>query len=325
LDLILAAGRSNLPLAEEISRRIFGATSISSKTEIFADGELIIKITGNVRNKHVIIVQSTNPPSDHWIELFLLCDAAQRAGAAKITVVMPYFGYARQDRQGSERESISAARMAKLVIASGASQIIVIELHSAQVQGVIDEPFVNLRFQPILLTATKIKDWSTRVFVSPDSGGVGRVRAIASKLGRPVAFIDKRREKANESEVMHVVGEVAGFEAVLLDDLSDTSGTLVKGAVALREKGATRVIACITHGLFSKDAATLIRDSPIEEIYVSDTIKITDEKRAIMGNKLKIVPSAPLLEEAIRRIHNGDSLKVLFDNAIRDLLDSSKF
>lgn len=229
---------------------------------------------------------------------------------------MPYFGYGRQDRKDKPRKPISAALMANLLVAAGAGRLCTIDLHASQTQGSVREPFDNLYFSAILLEHLRVPDWRRSVLVSPDAGGIPRCRAMAKHLNCPVVFIDKRREKANESEVMRVVGSVQNRHAIILDDMVDTAGSLVHAAQALIDKGAVSVSACCTHPVLSKKSLPRLADARIDQLVVSDTIPISPAKRKRIGPKLKIVSSAPLLGEAIVRINSGESLSGLFEEAL---------
>lgn len=320
MDLTIISGSAHLELAQAISKRI-GQPLGQASCKRFADGEIDVQIGENVRRHHVVIVQPTPPPERHWFELFLLCDAARRASAAEITVVMPYMGYARQDRKDAPRKPISAAVVLNLLVAAGAQRICTIDLHASQTQAAVNVPFDNLYFSAGLLRALGSRNWRRDVvLVSPDAGGVARCRAIAKVLNSPVAMIDKRRERANESEVMHVVGRVKGREAVLLDDMVDTAGSLVKAAVALRKAGAHHVLACCTHPVLSPKSLSRLARAPIRELVVADTVPISEEKRRRIGRKLKVVSCAAMLGDAIRRIHSGDSLSVIFEESLADLV-----
>lgn len=322
MELTLISGSAHPELAKAIAARMGRPLGKTSCTR-FADGELDVQIGENIRRYHVVILQPTPPPAEHWLELFLLADAAKRASATEITVVMPYMGYARQDRKDAPRKPISAARMLKLLTASGVDRVCTIDLHAAQTQSAIDGPFDNLYFSAVLLRALGPRNWSRDVIlVSPDAGGMARCRSLAKRLNCPVALIDKRRERANESEVMHVVGAVRGREAVLVDDLVDTAGSLSKAAAALRKAGARAVSACCTHPVLSPRSLTRLARAPIRELVVADTISVADDKRRRIGRKLKVVSCAPMLGEAIMRIHHGESLSVIFEESLADLLEA---
>ncbi len=315
MELTILTGRAHPELARAIARgvnRELGGVRIAP----FADGELDVQILTNIRQHHVVIVQPTPPPAENWIELLLLIDAARRSSVKEITVVMPYMGYARQDRKDASRKPISAARMLKLLMGSGANRILTIDVHSSQTQGMIDEPFDNLFFSAELLRHVPDVNWRRVVLVSPDAGGVARCRAIAKRLGCPVALIDKRRDRANVSEVMHVVGDVRGRDAILLDDMVDTAGSLVKAADAVLACGARTVSACCTHPVLSPKSVARLRRSRLKTFVVADTIPVSHKKRKGIGRKLHVASCAGMLGEAIVRIHAGESLSQLFDDSL---------
>lgn len=321
MELTLLSGTAHLELAQSVARHL--GRTLGATVKRFADGEINVQINGNVRRHHVVIVQSTPPPAENWLELFLLCDAARRASAAEITVVMPYMGYARQDRKDAPRKPISAAIMLNLVVASGANRVCTIDLHASQTQSAVNIPFDNLYFSVGLLRALGSRDWKRIVLVSPDAGGIPRCRAVAKKLGCPVAFIDKRRERPNESEVMNVVGTVRGREGIILDDMVDTAGSLDKAAYAILRAGARSVSACCTHPVLSPKSLARLHQAPLRALVVADTIAISPEKRRVIGAKLKIATCAPLLAAAIKGIHFGDSLSALFEESLDDLVQHS--
>lgn len=321
MELTLFSGTAHPKLAQSVAQHL--GRQLSATIGRFADSEINVRIDGNVRRHHVVIIQPTPPPAEHWLELFLLCDAARRASAAEITVIMPYMGYARQDRKDAPRKPISAAAMLNLLVESGASRVCTIDLHASQTQGAVDIPFDNLYFSVGLLRALGSRNWKRVVLVSPDAGGIQRCRAVAKKLKCPVAFIDKRRERANESEVMNVVGNVRGREAIILDDMVDTAGSLVKAAEAILKAGARSVSACCTHPVLSPKSLRRLARSPLRELIVADTIAIPPRKQRAIGPKLKIATCAPLLAAAIKGIHFGDSLSALFDESLADFAEHS--
>ena len=314
MGMVIVSGSANRPLAEAVC----GCLGIDLGRAVvgrFADGEVRIKEFPHVRGKHVVIIQSTNPPAENWLELMLLIDTAVSSSAKSITVVMPYMGYARQDRKDGAHSPIATRvviRMIESILANIPSMLFTFDLHSSQTQAVSARPFENLFLSSTLLEALKDSDWANTVIISPDAGGVRRARAIAERLGSDVAFVDKRRTGPNQSEVMNLVGEVRGKEAVFVDDMVDTAGTLVKGAESVMDAGAKRVVAVTSHALLSGTAVQKISDSPIGRLIVSDTVFIPPEKKF---EKLKIVSSASLLGKAIRRIHDGGEVSPLFDQA----------
>lgn len=309
-EIKLFAGNANKKLAEDISRHIKVPVS-KSNIRKFADGELKIKIEENIRGRDVFIIQSTHSPAENILELLLFLDAAKRASADRITAVIPYFGYARQDRKDEPRVPISAKLIANLLANSGATRVLTIDLHAEQIQGFFDIPVDHLYATPVFVDHYKLHSLDNYVIVSPDAGRANRVRAFARRLkeGLPIAIVDKRRIGPNQALVLNVIGDVKGKTALIYDDMLDTGGTIVDGARAIAEQGAKEVFACIVHPLFSGNASQRIVDSCIKELVITDTIVLASEKR---NDKLKILSVAGLLGEAILRIHNDESISSLF-------------
>lgn len=309
-EIKLFAGNANRKLAEDISRHIKVPVS-KSNIRKFADGELKIKIEENIRGRDVFIIQSTHSPAENILELLLFLDAAKRASADRITAVIPYFGYARQDRKDEPRVPISAKLIANLLANSGATRVLTIDLHAEQIQGFFDIPVDHLYATPVFVDHYKLHSLDNYVIVSPDAGRANRVRAFARRLkeGLPIAIVDKRRIGPNQALVLNVIGDVKGKTALIYDDMLDTGGTIVEGARAIAEQGAKEVFACIVHPLFSGNASQRIVDSCIKELVITDTIVLASEKR---NDKLKILSVAGLLGEAILRIHNDESISSLF-------------
>jgi len=278
----------------------------------FADGEVFVEVRDNIRGRDVFVVQSTCPPvNEHLMELLVIMDAVKRASADRVTVVTPYFGYARQDRKVSPRTPISAKLVADLIQVAGADRLLTVDLHAGQIQGFFDIPVDHLYASSALIgEVSRIASDSEVVIVSPDSGGVPRARAYAKVLGAPLAVIDKRRDRPNEIAEMRIVGDVSGRHAVLVDDMVDTAGTLTKAAAAVKEAGATAVSAVCTHGVLSGPAVQRVSDSVLENLVVSDTIPLGEAARNC--SKIRVVSIAPLIAEAVRRIHTGDSVSGLF-------------
>lgn len=318
MELKLIAGRAHPELAQAVASRL-GRELTETTISNFADGETDVEICENVRLSHVVIIQPTPPPDSNWMELFILIDAAIRASAEKVTVVMPYTGYARQDRLGHKRKAITAALVLNLLVKAGANRIVTFDLHSGQGQGMVKLPFDNLYYSAGVIQALAPRDWSKVVLVSPDAGGLERCRSIAKKMECPIAVLDKRREKANESEVLNVVGNVKDADVIILDDMIDTAGTLVHGAEELLKHGAKRVSACCTHPVFSEKAFDNLSKSPFEEIVVANTIPVSEKMREALGPRLKIKNCAGYLGAAIQCIHTGESLSVLEVDALSDL------
>ncbi len=304
------SGNSNPALAEKIASYLelpVGRARVSR----FSDGEVFAEIRENVRGVDVYVIQPTcSPVNDSLMELLVMIDALKRASAGSITAVIPYYGYARQDRKAAPRTPITAKLVADLLTASGVSRIVAMDLHAAQIQGFFNLPFDHLYALPVFLEHLRPRFREPAVFVSPDAGGVERTRAYAKRLGADLAIIDKRREAKNVSEVMNVIGDVEGRDCVILDDMIDTAGTMANAARALKEKGAKRVMAAATHPVLSGPAIERIVDSPLEEVIVTDSIPLTAEAEAT--GRFRVLSVASLLGEAIKRIHHSDSVSSLF-------------
>lgn len=277
----------------------------------FSDGELCAQIGENVRGCDVFIINGTSPPvNDHLVELLVLIDAAKRASAKRVTAVLPYFGYARQDRKDRPRVPITAKLVSNLIVAAGAHRVLAVDLHCGQIQGFFDIPVDHLSGDVVFAEYFAGKGIEKPVVVSPDTGSVHRIREFARRLYAPLVIVDKRRAQRNECEVTNVIGEVEGRHALIFDDIIDTGGTLVKAAQAVKERGALDVTACATHAVFSGNAVSLIEDSVLNEVLVSDSIPLSD--RAASCTKIKVLSIAPLVAEAIRRIHEEESVSALF-------------
>jgi len=309
--LKLFSGSSNRGLAEEVATTL-GVALGDATLSTFSDGEIMIRINENVRGSDVFVIQSTCVPvNDHIIELLLMVDALKRASAGRITAVIPYYGYARQDRKVQPRVPISAKMVADLINAVGTNRVLTVDLHSGQIQGFFNIPVDNLYAASVLLDYMKKKfDHRNLVIVSPDAGGVERARAFAKRLDCSIAIVDKRREKANECEIMNVIGDVKGMDALLLDDMVDTAGTLAQAAAALKSQGARMVSAACTHAVLSGPAVDRINASPIEELIVTNTIPLNSKTEQC--RKLTVLSIAGLLGEAIKRIHEETTLSTLF-------------
>jgi len=307
---LVFTGNANPQLAEEIAQAM--GTKVSEATvKRFSDGETWVEVHDNVRGRDVFVIQSTcQPANEHLMELLIMLDCMNRASADRITAVIPYYGYARQDRKVSPRTPISSKLVADLVVAAGADRVLTMDLHAGQIQGFFSKPVDHLYAKPVLIEHLKNELKDNLIVVTPDAGGAERARSYAKLLGCPMALIDKRRDKPNSSHVMHVIGDVKGSRAVIIDDIIDTAGTIVKAASALVEHGATEVYACCTHPVFSGPAISRLKESQIKEIIVTNTIPLTDAAKD-MG-KIKELSVAKLLGEAINRIHSGDSVSSLF-------------
>jgi ribose-phosphate pyrophosphokinase len=305
----LLTGTSNQNLAKEVSEYLNIPLSDAIVSR-FSDGEVRVQINESMRGEDVFVIQSLCPPINESImELLLILDAIKRASAGRITAVIPYYAYARQDRKDKPRVPISARLLADLITVAGAQRVVVVDLHSPQIQGFFNIPVDNLHALGVLYDYLKDKvDSSNTVVVSPDAGGVERARLLANKIGCPIAIIYKRRPEPNVAEVLDIVGDVKGKRAIIVDDIIDTAGTVCAASELLLSKGASRVDVVATHGLLSGPAVERLRKSPIEEVVVTNTIPVEHKNL----EKLKVVSIAPLIGEAIRRIHEGESVSVLF-------------
>ncbi len=311
-SISIFSGSANRPLAESIATYLELPIGKADLTR-FSDGEIFVRIEENVRGVDVYLVQPTcSPVNDHLMELLVMVDALKRASAGSITAVLPYYGYARQDRKVAPRTPITAKLIADLLTAAGVGRVVSVDLHAGQIQGFFGQPFDHLYANRVFLDylRPKFQD-EPAVFVSPDAGGVERTRAYAKRLNADLAIIDKRREKANVSEVMHIIGNVSGRDCVIVDDMIDTAGTLTNAADALVEAGARRVFAAATHAVLSGPAVKRIAASKLEEVVVTDTLPLSAE--AIASGRFRVLTVAPLLGEAIKRIHHSDSVSSLFE------------
>lgn len=308
----LVAGNSNRPLADAIAAYL-NIPMTNCSVRRFADMEIFAEILENVRGQDVFVLQSTSyPANDHLMELLIMIDALRRASARRITAVMPYYGYARQDRKVSPRSPISAKLVANLITNAGADRVLTLDLHAGQIQGFFDIPTDNLYAEPVITKDVENQyDVSKVMVVSPDVGGVVRARGLAKRIGAPLAIIDKRRERAGESEVMNVIGEVEGHSCIMIDDIVDSGGTLCNAAKALLEQGATEVSAYITHGVLSGGAVARITASGLKELVITDSILPTEAVR--VARNIRVLSIAPLLGEAIARTSGEESVSSLFD------------
>lgn len=309
----LIAGNSNQPLAKAMADYL-GMKLTEATMRRFSDQEIFVEVQENVRGEDVFLIQSTSAPAnEHLMELMITLDALKRASAKRITVVIPYFGYARQDRKPGPRTPITAKLVANLITTAGANRVLTVDLHAGQIQGFFDIPLDHLYARPVIVEDIKqqFADVSNIVVVSPDVGGVVRARSLAGKLGADLAIVDKRRERANSSEVMNIIGDVAGRDCILFDDIVDTAGTLCNAATALLEKGAKSVSAYVTHGVLSGPAIERVQKSALTSLVVTDSIALTDAAKQCRN--IRIVTIAPLLAEGIRRISEESSVSSLFD------------
>jgi ribose-phosphate pyrophosphokinase len=304
------SGNANIPLAQQMCEKL-GVTLGKASVTTFSDGETRVEINENVRGMDVFIIQSTcTPVNVTLMELLIMIDAMKRASADRITAVVPYYGYARQDRKVAPRAPISAKLVADLITTAGAQRLLSIDLHAGQIQGFFNIPVDNLFATPVLIDYMKKNYQDNTVVVSPDTGGVERARAFGKRLGASLAIIDKRREGPNEAQVMNIIGNVEGKRIIILDDLIDTAGTVVQAANALTEAGALEVSVCCTHPVLSGPALDRIENSLIKEIVVTDTIPLSE--RAVNCKRIKILSVSGLLSEAVRRIYYNDSVSSLF-------------
>ena len=308
----LVAGNSNPALAQQVSAALEIPLTKASVRR-FADMEIFVEILENVRGSDVFVIQSTSyPANDHLMELLIIIDALRRASARRITAVIPYFGYARQDRKVGSRAPISAKLVANLITHAGADRVMTLDLHAGQIQGFFDIPTDNLYASPVMVRDIREKfDLQNVMVVSPDVGGVVRARGLAKRINAPLAIIDKRRERAGESEVMNVIGDVAGFTCILIDDIVDSGGTLVNAADALLANGAKEVYAYLTHGVLSGGATARVANSRLKEMVITDSIQPTDAVRAVKN--IRVLPIAQLIAEAIGRTAAEESVSSLFD------------
>ena len=312
-DIKIICGNSNIPFAEDVCRNIgvrLGSTVVST----FSDGEIAVSLNETVRGSDVFIIQSTcTPINDHLMEMLIMVDACKRASACRVTCVMPYFGYARQDRKAKARDPISAKLVANLITSAGTDRVLTMDLHAAQIQGFFDIPVDNLVGSPLFVDyfhKKKFNGTNDTIIVSPDIGSVARARAFALKMNLGLAIVDKRREKANQAEVMNLIGSVEGKRVILYDDMVDTAGSLCEAANALVEKGgATEIYACASHGVLSGEAVDRIEKSVVKEVIFSDTVPYHRDKPC---EKIKYLTAAPLFAEAINRIFEEVSISTLF-------------
>ncbi len=306
----LFAGNSNEPLAQDICRHLSVELG-SAKVRTFSDGEVMVELGENVRGRDVYVIQSTcSPANTNLMELLVMVDALKRASAARINAVVPYFGYARQDRKVAPRAPITAKLVADLMSVAGIDRLLTMDLHAGQIQGFFNVPVDHLYAAPVMLDEIRKQNLGQMVVVSPDAGGTERARAFAKRLDAGLAIIDKRRSGPNVSEVMHIIGDVKDKPCVIIDDMIDTAGTLCTAAKALQEHGATDVYACATHGVLSGPALDRISQSALKKVYITDTIPTADKLEKC--DRLETLSVSHLLAEAIRRIHNAESVSSLF-------------
>ncbi|MEI0581034.1 ribose-phosphate pyrophosphokinase [Brachyspira pilosicoli] len=311
-EILVLSGTANPQLAKDVVDNL-GIKLGNMQIRKFADGETFVQIEETARNKDTYIIQPTGRPSSNesWMELFCVIDALKRASAKRITAVIPYYGYSRQDRKNEPRVPITAKLVANLLQASGVDRVLALDLHAAQIQGFFDIPVDHMLSKNVFLEKIrKDLDISNAMVVSPDIGGVGRARFIAKTLNLDIAIIDKRRDRANECEVMNVIGNVEGKDAIIIDDIIDTGGTLIKGIAALKKAGMRKIYIFITHAVCSGDAYERINASEVEKLYITDSLKVMTDR---LGSKIEVLSVAPVIANAIKYIHLERSISVLFD------------
>lgn len=301
------SGTANIEFAKKVVKYLSLPLS-DANIQRFSDGEISVQINESVRGKDVFLIQPTCAPANvNLMELLILTDALRRSSASNITAIVPYFGYARQDRKAAPRVPITAKLVANMMQTAGIDRVVTIDLHAGQIQGFFDIPVDNLYGSIIFTDYIKSKNLTNPIIASPDIGGVVRARSMAKKLGLDIAIVDKRRERANEAEVMNIIGDVKDKEVILVDDMVDTAGTIVKAATALKQKGATKVIACCTHPVLSGPALERIKKGDLDELAVTDTIPLKEKI-----DKIKVLSIAPLFGEVIRRVYHDESVNSLF-------------
>ena len=311
-EILVLSGTANPKLAEDVVNKM-GLKLGDMEIRRFADGEVFVQVGEPVRNKDVYVIQPTGRPSSNesWMELYCVIDALKRASAKRITAVIPYYGYSRQDRKNEPRVPITAKLVANLLAEAGAGRVLALDLHAAQIQGFFDIPVDHMQSKNIFLDKIrKDLDVSNSLIVSPDIGGIGRARLIAKALNLDIAIIDKRRDRANECEVMNIIGDVKGKDAIIIDDIIDTGGTLIKSIHALKQAGMRRIFVFITHAVCSGDVYERINASEIEKLYITDSLKVMTER---LGDKIEVISIAQAIADAIRHIHMEMSISVLFD------------
>lgn len=305
----LFSGSANPEFAKKVAEYL-GMNVSDAKLNKFSDGEISVQITQSVRGQDVYIIQPTcAPTNDNLMELLIMIDALKRSSAKSINAVIPYYGYARQDRKAAPRVPISAKLVADLLEKAGINRVVTIDLHAAQIQGFFNIPADNLFGSILFVNYIKSKNLKNPIIASPDIGGVARARQYADKLGYDLVIVDKKREKANESQVMNIIGDVKGKDVILVDDMVDTAGTLVKAAEVLKEKGANSVMACCTHGVLSGPAYERVANGVLDELVISDTIPTKKNAK-----KITVLTASSIIGEAIRRIHNNESVNSIFNN-----------
>ena len=312
-EILVFSGSANYELSQSIAKCL-GINLGNMDLRRFADGEVFVQINETVRNKDTFIIQPTGRPSsnENWMELYCIIDALKRASAKRITAVIPYYGYSRQDRKNEPRVPITSKLVANLLTKAGADRVLALDLHAAQIQGFFDIPVDHMLSKNVFLgKINKDIDLSNAIIVSPDIGGVGRSRFIAKALNLDIAIIDKRRDRANECEIMNIVGDVEGKDAIIIDDIIDTGGTLIKGINALKQAGMNKIYVFVTHAVCSGDAYERINASPIDKLYITDSLQVMKDR---LGEKIEVLSVAQVIADAIGCIHREESISTLFDN-----------
>lgn len=311
-EILILSGSANPKLADEVVYHL-GLKLGKMQMRRFADGEVFVQIEETVRNKDTYVIQPTGRPSsnENWMELYCIIDALKRASAKRITAVVPYYGYCRQDRKNEPRVPITAKLVANLLTEAGADRLLALDLHAAQIQGFFDIPVDHMRAKQVFLDKiTSELDTANMIIVSPDIGGVGRARDIAKDLKLDIAIIDKRRDRANECEVMNIIGDVKGKDGIIIDDIIDTGGTLINATQALKKAGMKRIFIFITHAVCSGDVYERVNSSDIDKLYITDSLSVNKDR---LGSKIEILSVAPIIADAIKFIHLERSISVLFD------------
>ncbi len=312
-EILVFSGSANYELSKSIAKCL-GINLGNMQLRRFADGEVFVQIDETVRNKDTYVIQSTGRPSsnENWMELYCIIDALKRASAKRITAVIPYYGYSRQDRKNEPRVPITAKLVANLLTTAGANRVLALELHASQIQGFFDIPVDHMLSKNVFLDKIyKDIDLSNAIIVSPDIGGVGRSRFIAKALNLDIAIIDKRRDRANECEIMNIVGDVKGKDAIIIDDIIDTGGTLIKGINALKQAGMNKIYVFVTHAVCSGDAYERINSSPVDKLYITDSLQVMKDR---LGSKIEVLSVDQVIADAIKCIHMEQSISVLFNN-----------
>lgn len=311
-EILILSGTANPKLSEKVVYHL-GLKLGNMQIRRFADGEVFVQVEETVRNKDTYVIQPTGRPSsnENWMELYCIIDALKRASAKRITAVVPYYGYCRQDRKNEPRVPITAKLVANLLTEAGVDRLLALDLHAAQIQGFFDIPVDHMRAKQVFLDKINTElDMSNMIIVSPDIGGVGRARNIAKALKLDIAIIDKRRDRANECEVMNIIGDVKDKDGIIIDDIIDTGGTLIKATHALKNAGMKKIFIFVTHAVCSGDVYERLNDSEIDKVYITDSLSVNEDR---LGSKIEVLSVAPIIADAIKYIHLERSISILFD------------